>query len=303
MVGVISTGSHPKALWPGVRAWFGATYMRQPRIWSKIFDSNTSEKAYEEDVAMTSFGLAPKKPEGSAISYDSHSQEWTRRHTHDTYGLGYIVTDEELEDNLYEDKSFKRSQLLAISMAETKEIVGANILNRGFDSNYTGGDGVELFSSAHPTAVGNQSNILATAADFSEAALEDFIIQIADNKNSRGIRFPLKPEKLIGRHENMFEFHRVLNSTLRSGTANNDINAVKDMGLLQNDPVICHYLTDTDAWFIKTNAPNGLLHFQRRALRFQQDNDFDTSNAKAKSTERYVFDWTDWRGVYGTPGA
>lgn len=303
MAGVISTGSHPKALWPGVRAWFGAIYMRQPKIWSKIFDSNTSNKAYEEDVAMTSFGLAPKKPEGSAISYDSHNQEWTRRHTHDTYGLGYIVTEEELEDNLYEDRSFKRAQLLAISMGETKEIVAANILNRGFDSSYTGGDGVELFSASHPTQVGNQSNILATAADFSEAALEDMIIQIADNKNSRGLRFPLKAEKLIGRHEQMFEFHRVLNSTLRSGTANNDINAVKSMGLLQNDPVICHYLTDTDAWFIKTNAPNGLLHFQRRAMRFQQDNDFDTANAKAKSTERYVFDWTDWRGVYGTPGA
>lgn len=299
---VINTGSHPKALWPGIRAFFGSVYDSQPKIWSKIFETVSSEKAYEEGVATQSFGLAARKPEGDGILYDSHNQEWTRRSTHDTYGLGYVVTEEELEDNLYEDKSFNRSKLLAISMGETKEIVHANIFNRGFDSNFTGGDGVELFSAAHPTAVGNQSNLLAVAADFSELALEDMLIQMADNKNSRGLRFPLKGQKLIIRHELMFEVERVLKSTLRSGTANNDINALKAMGVLPEGYVVCHYLTDADAWFVQTNAPNGLLSFQRRKLKFQQDNDFDTSNAKAKATERYVPDWNDWRGVYGTPG-
>lgn len=300
---VISTGSHPKALWPGVRAFFGATYDAQPKIWSKIFEIVSSEKAYEEGVATQSFGLAVKKPEGSGVSYDSHNQEWTRRSTHDTYGLGYVVTEEEKEDNLYEGKSFDRSKLLARSMAETKEIVHANIFNRGFDSNFLGGDGVELFSAAHPTAVGNQSNLLAVAADFSELALEDMLIQMADNKNSRGLRFPLQGKKLIIRHELMFEVERVLKSTLRSGTANNDLNALKSMGVLPEGWVVCHYLTDADAWFVKTNADNGLLSFERRKLKFTQDNDFDTSNAKAKATERYIPDWNDWRGVYGTPGA
>lgn len=300
---VISTGSHPKALWPGVRAFFGSVYDSQPKIWSQIFETVTSEKAYEEGVATQSFGLAVKKDEGSSVSYDSHNQEWVRRSTHDTYGLGYIVTEEELEDNLYESKSFNRSKLLAISMAETKEIVHANILNRGFSNSYLGGDGVELFSASHPTAVGNQSNILTVAADFSELALEDLLIQMQDNKNSRGLRFPLKGQKLIIRHELEFEVNRVLKSTLRSGTANNDINALKSMGMLPGGYVVCHYLTDADAWFVKTSAPDGLLSFQRRKMKFTQDNDFDTSNAKAKATERYVPDWNDWRGVYGTPGA
>lgn len=300
---VINTGSHPKALWPGVRAFFGATYDAQPRIWSQIFETVQSSMAYEEGVATQSFGLAIRKPEGDGVSYDSHNQEWVRRSTHDTYGLGYIVTEEELEDNLYESKSFNRSKLLAISMAETKEIVHANILNRGFNSSYLGGDGVELFSASHPTAVGNQSNLLAVAADFSELALEDMLIQMQDNKNSRGLRFPLKGQKLIIRHELEFEVNRVLKSTLRSNTANNDINALKSMGMLPEGYVVCHYLTDADAWFVKTNAPDGLISFQRRKMKFTQDNDFDTSNAKAKATERYVPDWNDWRGVYGTPGA
>lgn len=300
---VITTGSHPKALWPGVRAFFGSVYDAQPKIWSQIFEEVSSDKAYEEGVATQSFGLAVKKNEGAGISYDSHNQEWTRRSTHDTYGLGYIVTEEEMEDNLYETKSFDRSKLLAISMAETKEIVHANIFNRGFNSSFTGGDGVELFSASHPTATGNQSNTPSVAVDFSEAALEDMLIQMHDNKNSRGLRFPLKGRKLICRHELMFEVERVLKSTLRSGTANNDLNALKNMGVLPEGYVVYPHLTDSDAWFVMSSAPNGLLSFLRRKMKFQQDNDFDTSNAKAKSTERYVADWNDWRGAYGSPGA
>lgn len=300
---VINTGSHPKALWPGIRAFFGTVYDSQPKIWSQVFETVTSDKAYEEGVATQSFGLAAKKPEGQSIVYDSHNQEWVRRSTHDTYGLGYIVTEEELEDNLYEDKSFNRSKLLAISMAETKEITHANILNRGFDSNYLGGDGVSLFSASHPTTIGNLSNQLAVAADFSESSLEDMLILMYDNKNSRGIRFPLTGQKLVIRHELMFEVERILNSTLRPGTANNDLNAVKKVGALPGGYVVWPHLTDSDAWFVTTSASDGLLSFKRRALKFQQDNDFDTSNAKAKATERYVPDWNDWRGVYGTPGA
>jgi hypothetical protein len=300
---VITTGSHPKALWPGVRQWFGAVYKKQPKKWSQIFETVVSDKAYEDDVAMTSFGLAGKKPEGQPLVYDSHSQEWTRRHTHDTYALGYVVTEEEMEDNLYEDRSFKRSQLLAVSMGETKEINAANVFNRGFDSTYPGGDGVCLFSAAHPTGAGTQSNLLATSADFSEAALEDMLIMMQDNRNSRGLRFPLQGMQLVIRHEQMFEVERVLNSVLRPGTPNNDTNVLRSPGILPQGYVVCHHLSSPDAWFVKSNAPNGLLHFQRRALRFQQDNDFDTANAKAKASERYVFDWTDWRGVYGSAGA
>jgi hypothetical protein len=300
---VITTGSHPKALWPGVRAWFGAIYNKQPKVWDKIYETVTSEKAYEDDVAMTSFGLAGKKPEGQPLVYDSHNQEWTRRHTHDTYALGYIVTEEEKEDNLYKDRSFDRSKLLAISMAETKEYKGVDPLVNAFDTNYPGGDGAAMCSTAHPYINGSLANTLSEAADFSEAALEDLVILAKNAVNSRGIRFPMNIVKLIGGNDLMFEFERVLHSTLRSGYGTNDINALKELGLLQDNAYITNSYLTTGDWFGKTGCPNGLTHFQRRGLKFAQDNDFDTANAKAKASERYVFDWTDWRGVYGVQGA
>lgn len=303
MAGVITTGSHPKALWPGVRKFQGMDYKTMPVTWSKYFATVKSEKAYEEDVMATTFGLAQKKPEGQPLTYDSHSQEWTRRHTHDTYALGYVVTEEEMEDNLYLDRSFKRSRMLNRSMAETREINAASILNRGYTAGYTGGDGVVLFSASHPTASGNQSNILSTGANFSEKALEDILIQMMDAKNSRGIRLPLKGRKLIIRHNLQYEAYRVLKSLLRPGTANNDPNAVRNMEDIE--VVVVPYLTSETAWTVKSDLPEdeGIVCFERRALRFQQDNDFDTANAKAKCSERYVFDWTDWRGVYGSAGA
>lgn len=299
---VISRGNHPKALWPGIHAWFGLSYDKYPAQWKGVFDSENSTMAYEEDVESTGFGYAQLKAEGSAISYDSHNQGPTTRYTHVTYGLGYIVTREELEDNKYEKVSRARSRALAFSMKETKEVVMANIFNRAFTSSYTGGDGKEMIATDHPTVAGSQSNELSPAADLSEAALETMLIQIGDATNSRGLKIKLTGRKLIVPPALQFEAERILNSNLRPGTANNDVNAIRSMGMLPDGCMVWNYLTDTDAFFIKTNCPDGLNHFQRRALEFKQDNDFDTENAKAKSTERYSGGWSDWRAVYGSTG-
>lgn len=299
---VISTGNHPKALWPGIHAWWGLSYKKHPKQFTQVFDVRDSDLAYEEMVEATGFGLAPVKTEGGAISYDTHSQGPTTRFTHVVYGLGYIVTREEREDNKYEKLSKSRSAALAFSMAQSKEIVHANIVNRAFDSNFVGGDGVELVSTAHPTVSGLQSNELSPAADLSEAALETMLIQIGNAKNARGLRIALKGEKLIVPIELQFEAERILNSVLRSGTANNDTNAIRSMGLLPQGCFGWNYLTTGDDFFIKTNCPDGLVSFQKRAVEFVKDNDFDTENAKAKSTERYIPGWADWRSMFGSPG-
>ena len=303
MAGVITTGNHPKALWPGMRKFWGREYNEHPQEWSEIFESLDSDKNYEEDTEVTGFGLAPVKAQAGAVSYDSESQGPTKRYTHVTYGLGYIVTREELEDNLYEVVSKRRIKALAFSVRQTEEIVAANILNRAFNTSYTGGDGKAMIVSDHPTVSGNQSNVLTTAADLSEASIEDLCIQIMNAKNSRGLNIKVMPRKLIVSPSEAFNAERILKSTLQSGTANNDVNAIKNMGILPDGTCVNHYLTNTDAWFIKTNAPNGLIRFNRRATEFKQDNDFDTENAKAKATLRFSVGWTDWRGVYGTPGA
>ena len=299
----ILTGNHPKALWPGIHAWFGAAYKEHPTEYTEIFKVESSEKNYEEDVMVTGFGLAPVKGEGASYSYDSESQGFTKRYKHVAYGLGYIVSREELADNLYEKVSKQRSKRLAFSMRQTRETVGANILNRAFNSSYTGGDGLELCSTAHVTLSGNQSNELSVAADLSEASLEDLLIIIANATNDRGLKIALRGMKLIVPTAEQFEACRILNSTLRVGTPNNDVNAIKNMGLLPEGYVTNHYLTDTDAWFVKTDAPNGLMWFDREAVEFKQDNDTDTDNAKAKSYMRFSTGWTDWRGMYGSPGS
>ncbi|MFA6244575.1 MAG: Mu-like prophage major head subunit gpT family protein [Candidatus Hydrogenedentales bacterium] len=299
MTGVITTGNHPKALWPGMHAFFGAQYKEHPEEYREIFSMQKSGKNYEEDTLVTGFGLAPEKTQGGGISYDSETQGFTKRYTHTVFGTGYIVTEEELEDNLYETVSRKRIKRLAFSMRQTREIIGANILNRGFNSSYTGGDSKELLATDHPSVAGNWSNELATAADFSEAALEDIVIQIGQAKNDRGLNIALRGMKLIVPVNLQFDAKRVLKSGLQSGTANNDINAVRGMF----DFSINHYLTDTDAWFVKTDCPDGLTWFDRRALAFTQDNDFDTGNAKAKATMRFSCGWTDPRTCYGSPGA
>ena len=299
MAGVITTGNHPKALWPGMHAFFMASYKEYPEEFREIFNIDKSSKNYEEDTALSGFGLAPVKGEGQAISYDSETQGFTKRYTHAVYGLGYVVTEEELEDNQYEVVSRKRIKRLAFSMRQTKEIVSANVLNRATTAGYTGGDGVTLLSTAHTSTNGNWSNKLSTAADLSEASLEDLCIQIGQATNDRGLQIAIRPTKLIIPINLMFDAKRILKSDYQSGTANNDINALKGMF----DFTVNHYLTDTDQWFLKTDVTNGMTMFDRRALSFQQDNDFDTSNAKAKATMRFSVGWSDPRGIYGSEGA
>ncbi len=303
MAGVITTGNHPKALWPGMRAFWGRQYSEHPVEWKQIFEDASSEKAYEEDAEVTGFGLATVKNQGAAVSYDSESQGPTKRYTHVTYGLGYIVTREELEDNLYEVVSKRRIKALAFSIRQTEEIIAANVLNRAFNSSYTGGDGKEMCATDHPTLNGSQSNELATPADLSEGAIEDLCIQVMQTKNSRGLSVALMPRKLIVHPSEAFNAERIVKSTLQSGTANNDLNAIKAMGVLPDGIVVNHYLTNADDWWIKTNCPNGLMRFSRRAVEFRQDNDFDTDNAKAKSSLRFSVGWTDWRSIFGSAGA
>lgn len=299
----ITTGSHPKQLWPGVKKFFGDTYAEKPLVCDMVFDNYTSEKAYEEYVEETGFGLAPQKPEGQGVSYDTDAQGYTSRITNVTYALGAKITKEAISDNQYFPVAKKKAAKLARSMRQTKENVFANILNRGFNASYTGGDGKELFATDHPTLSGPQSNELAVAADLSEAAIEDLLIQIRQAKDSRGLRIQLKGQKLIVPPELEFEATRILSSVNQSGTANNDINAMKQLGMLPGGVVVWDYLTDADAWFIKTDCPEGLIKQQRWALEATQDNDFDTTNACMKAVERYAGGWADWRGVFGSPGA
>lgn len=299
---VITTGSHPKALWPGVYAWFGAKYNEHPQEYTQLFDSKSSSKNYEELVEQTGFGLAPVKAEGSSTAYDSHAQGVVARGTNVAYSLGYIVTREEKADNLYSEVSMQRAASLAFSMAQTRENVGANVYNRAFNSSYTGGDGKELCAEDHSSLVGNQSNELATPADLSEASLEDLTIQIMDAKNSKGLKISLQPQSLVVPTALVYDAQRILESTLRSATADNDINALNSMGIIPK-VVVNHYLTDTNAWFIRTNAPSGLCWFDREPVQFSKDEDFDTDNAKAKAYMRFIPFWGDWRGLYGTAGA
>lgn len=300
---IITTGNHPKALWPGVKAWFGRQYDEHTPEFSDLFDEDTSDKAYEEVVELTGFGLAPIKGEGSSVQYESESQGYTTRIVNVAYALGYIVTREELDDNLYEIVSKRRAKALAFSMRQTKENVAANVYNRAFSSSYTGGDGVALISASHPTSSGNQSNQIATAADLSEASIEDLIIQIMGATNSKGLKINLMPRSLHVHRNNWFEANRILKSVLQNDTASNAVNVLKATNALPQGIKVNHYFTDADAWFIRTNCPEGMKHFKRVGIEFTQDNDFDTENAKAKAYERYAFKWSDWRAVFGSAGA
>ncbi len=294
-----------KALWPGVYAWFGAKYAEHAQQYSKLFEIKSSAKAYEELVQHTGFGLAPVKPEGSSTTYDSHSQDFVARGKHVAYSLGYIVTREELADNQYAEVSMRRAGSLAFSFNQTREIVGANVYNNGFDTagSFNGGDGKALLTTDHPSGAGDQSNELATAADFSEAALEDLTINILDAKDTKGLNIALTPKSLIGPTALVYDFERVAKSSLRVDTANNDINALKSMGVVP-ELVTNNYLTDSDAWFIRTNGTEaGLCWFDREGIEFTKDNDFDTDNAKAKGYMRFVPFWGDFRSIYGSPGA
>lgn len=300
---VITTGNHPKALWPGIKAWFGKAYSEHALEYPDIFGKDTSDKAYEERVETTGFGLAPVKPQGTAVSYTTDLQGYISRLTNVTYALGYIVTMEELADNLYEQVGKSRAKSLAFSIRQTKEIVGANIINRCTTAGYTGGDGVVLLSASHPTRNGLVSNILAPAADISEGALEDLCIQIMGATNNVGLLINMMPQKLLVPRQLWFETNRILKSTLQADSANHNLNILRATNAFPGGIVMNHFLTDSDAWFILTNCPDGLIYQERMALAFTQDNDFDTENAKAKSVERYVFGWADWRAIYGSIGA
>jgi len=300
---IINSSSFAKALWPGVNAWYGKSYNEYATEYTKLFDTYKSSKAFEEDVGVSSFGLAVVKPEGAAITFDSERQSFITRYSHVVYALGFVITREIMEDDQYDVVGQRKAQGLAYSMRQTKEVVAANIYNRAFNSAYVYGDGKELLATDHPNfAGGTWSNELATAADLSEAALEQACIDIAGFTNDRGLLIAAKPKTLIIPRQLMFEAKRILGSDLRVGTPNNDLNALKTLGVVP-EVVVNHYLTDTDAWFIRTDVPHGMKHFERRADSFEMDNDFDSENAKFKATARYSFGATDGRGLFGSPGA
>jgi hypothetical protein len=300
---VINTGNVPKLLWPGLNAVWGRDYTEHSKEWPDLFDADSSDMNYEEEVEMTGFGLASVKAQGSPTVYDDESQQTVTRYTHVAYSLGFAITQEEIDDDLYEKKGVTRTQALAFSFRQTKENVAANVYNRAFNTSYTGGDGKALLVTDHPTLTGNQSNTLATAADLSEASLEDMSIQIMNATNSRGLKIGLIAKSLIIPTASAFEAARILKSVQQSGTANNDINALKAMGMFPEGIKVNHYLTDSDAFFIRTNAPQQMKLFQRKSAAFSQDGDFDTGNLKYKGYERYSVGWSDFRALYGSPGA
>lgn len=300
----IATGSLAKALWPGVNAFFGMAYKEHSPEYKEIFDIERSEKNFEEDVNVYGTGLASVKPEGENIKYDDMAQSWVKRYAHITYGLGFVITREAVEDNLYMKLAEQRSKRLAFSMRQTKENVAANVLNRAFNSSYTGADGLELCSTAHLLAKGGTfKNELTTAADLSEASLEQACIDIMDMVDDSGLKVNIMPRKLIVPTALCFEAERILRSSLQNDTANNALNALRSKGVLPEGHVVNHYLTDSDAFFIKTNCPDGMKMFQRRDVGMENDTDFDSENMKFKCTERYSVGWTDPRGIFGSPGA
>ena len=305
-MGVISTGSFTKALWPGINKWFGDAYKEWSTEYTDLFDSEKSTRAFEEEVGVSGFGLAHEKAEGSALHYDQASQSWVNRYTHKTYSLGFVVTEEMIDDNQYDLTVIGKrdARALAFSMRQTREILAANVYNRAFTAGYTFGDGSILCVATHPTTVGGTfSNVPSVAADLSEAALEQACIDIASFKNDRGLSISVMPKKLIIPKELMFEAERILKSTLQNDSANNAVNALKSTGMFSGGVAVNHYLTDTDAWFIRTNVPDGMKMFVRKDTTFGVDQDFDTSNSKFKATMRLSFGVSDPRGIYGSAGA
>jgi hypothetical protein len=301
---VITTSSFAKALLPGVNAWYGAEYARHPEEYLKLFDKNKSSRNFEEDVGQSGFGLAVEKTETGGISYDSARQGFTTRYRHVTYGLGFIISREMYEDGLYDTYAKKRAENLAFSMRQTKEHLAAAVYNRAVTAGYVGGDGVVLLSASHPNVAGGTwSNLLATTSDISEAALEQACIDIADFRDDRGLLIAVKPKQLIITPEQEFDVARIMKTTGRVGTDLNDINALKELGKFPGGVVVNHYLTDTDAWFIRTDVKDGMKYWERRADEFGTENDFDTENAKFKATFRCSFGWTDPRCIYGSMGA
>ena len=300
----ISRSQLLKELLPGLNALFGLEYTKYGEEHKEIYETETSERSFEEETKLSGFGQAPVKSEGAAISYDNAQEAFTARYTHETIALGFSITEEAVEDNLYDSLSARYTKALARGMAYTKQVKAASVLNNGFDSAFTGGDGVELFSTAHPlVSGGTNSNEPATAADLNETSLEAAVIQIAAWTDERGLLIAAKPRKLIIPPNLMFVATRLLDTDLRVGTADNDLNAIKTNGAIPEGYSVNHYLTDTDAWFLTTDIPNGLKHFVRSPMNTSMDGDFDTGNVRYKARERYSFGFSDPLGMFGSPGA
>jgi hypothetical protein len=292
-----------KELQMGLNAIFGLEYKRHPERWRDYLDvESETKKAYVEDVMLAGFGAAPVKQEGVGVMYDSTSEVYTARYVFETIALAFAITEEAEEDSLYGSIGSRLSKALARSMAHTAAVKGANILNNGFDTNFPGGDAKPLFSTSHLTSGGQAANMLTTAADLSETSLEDMLILISNMTDHKGIPIALQPVKLVIPTQLQFVARRILFSDGRVDSANNDLNAVKDMGLLQNGLTMDERLTDSDAWFIKTDATDGLKHITRKAISRGIEGDFESGNMRYKARERYVNGWSDWRGAFGTAG-
>ena len=299
----ISRAQLVKELEPGLNALFGLEYKNYADEHTQIYDIENSDRAFEEEVMLSGFANAQVKPEGSSVNFDSATESFTARYTHETLALAFSITEEAIEDNLYDRLASRYTKALARSMANAKQVKAANVLNNGFDSNFTGGDGVELFSTAHPIVAGTFKNELSTAADLNETSLEQSLIDIAAMTDERGLKIAARGMKLIIHYELQFTAERLMKSQGRTGTADNDINAVANMGMIPQGYVVNHYLTDTDAFFIKTDVPNGLKMFVRSPVKTSMEGDFETGNVKYKARERYSFGFSDPRGIFGSPGA
>ena len=300
----ISRAQLLKELLPGLNALFGLEYARYGEEHKEIYETENSERSFEEETKLSGFSAAPVKPEGQAIAYDNAQEAWTARYNHETIALGFSITEEAIEDNLYDSLSARYTKGLARAMAYTKQVKAAAILNNGFNASVTYGDGVSLFSTAHPlVSGGTNSNRPTTGADLNETSLENAVIQIAAWTDERGLLIAAKPRKLVIPPALMFVATRLLETELRVGTNNNDINALKNNGSIPEGYTVNHFLTDTNAWFLTTDVPNGLKHFVRTPLQNSMDGDFDTGNVRYKARERYSFGVSDPLGIYGSSGA
>jgi hypothetical protein len=300
----ISRAQLLKELLPGLNALFGMEYKRYAEEHKEIYETETSDRSFEEETKLAGFSAAPVKNEGQAIAYDNAQEAWTARYNHETIAMGFSITEEAMEDNLYDSLSTRYTKSLARAMAYSKQVKAANILNNGFNAAFPGGDGVSLFSTAHPlVSGGTNSNSPSVATDLNETALENAVIQIAAWTDEKGLLIAAKPRKLIIPPALMFVATRLLETNLRVGTTDNDINALKNNGSIPEGYTVNHFLTDPNVWFLTTDVPNGLKHFVRVPMSTSMDADFDTGNNRYKARERYSFGWSDPLGVYGSPGA
>jgi hypothetical protein len=299
----ISRGQLVKELEPGLNALFGLEYKRYENQHLEIFDTETSDRAFEEEVMLSGFANAQVKPEGSGVTFDNAQETFTARYTHNTVALAFSITEEAIEDNLYDRLASRYTKALARSMANTKQVTAANVLNNAFSASYPGGDGSPLLASDHPTIAGSFRNKLAVAADLNETSLEQSLIDINAFTDERGLKIAARGVKLIIPSELQFTADRLMASQGRTGTANNDINAIKNMGMIPQGYTVNNFLTDSDAFFIKTDVPNGMKMFVRAPIKTAMEGDFDTGNVRYKARERYSFGWSDPRGLFGSPGA